>query len=616
MKWRTEHTTGVILLVALALPVFIYFAAFRAAAGLTSSLGWASHSQAVMLELDDVQLRMAAAADQQNRYLLHPTAAGLAGYRGQLAAARRGLAQLDAMTGDNQVQKKSLAALTAAVDGKQEELDREVALSLAGHGPEAIQAANSDLDVVQSQTVRLRAAAAQQEEQTLLANRRAEARGFQRSWVRLFWGACLFSLALLLVVFALLVREIVRRRHAQEALVFSHRQLEESWDRYRSLIANVPAAVWTMARGGATEFVSAHVQALTGYPPAEVVAGGAAFWTDLIHSDDRAEVADGLARLFDTETDFSAEFRVRHRAGHWVWLQARGQHVRQQDGGDRADGVFYDISESKQRAESELRQRELEIRERETRRSLDFKSDLLASVSHELRTPLSAILGFSELLAQGEGGTLSPEQSEFARRIHNSGEHLLAVINDVLDLSRIEANAMPLRPEAMALALAAEDALATMEPLAARKDLRLDRDLEPDLVVYADPVRVRQILLNLLSNAVKFTRAGGEIRVLARREPGRVRITVRDTGAGIAPEHLQTIFDRFQQAGGDARQEGSGLGLAITKHLVQRQGGELTVESVLGQGSSFRFTLPSAASATALEAPQARLAASSTSADS
>ncbi|HXE30557.1 MAG TPA: ATP-binding protein [Terriglobales bacterium] len=593
MRWRTEHTTGLVLLIALSLPVLIYLAAYHSASQFAASLGWANHSQEVLLQLDQIQLQVAAAEDEQNRYLIHPTAAHLDAYQADIAAARKSLAALGRMTGENREQQSLLARLTAAVNAKAEELAAEVRESRAGSGAVAFRHAESDDSLVRSQEVRARAAASAHEEQTLLNQRRAGARSFQRSWVRLFWGACILSLLLLLGVFFMLVRQIRERRRAQEALALSHRQLEESWQRYHNLIANMPAAVWTLRRDGSTEFVSSHIETLTGFSTAEVVAGGATFWTEILHPSDRKTVTAAFDRLFEQGQPLAAEFRLHHKSGAWIWAQARAQHVHLQAQEPMADGVLYDISEAKRRAEFELRQRELEIRDQEMQRSYKFKSDFLASVSHELRTPLSAILGFSDLLTQGIGGELNEEQAGFARHIHQSGQHLLALINDVLDLSRLESGAMPLHREPLELESVVLDALDTVHGMAADKQLSLRQEVEPGLIVSADAVRLRQILINLLSNAVKFTPERGQVALLANRQDNLARITVCDTGIGIATENLELIFERFQQVDVPGnRKQGSGLGLAITRQLVRQHGGDITVESKADQGSRFIFTLP------------------------
>lgn len=598
MTWRTEHTTGVVLLIALILPVAIYFAAFRAAGSFASSLGWATHSQQVMLELDHVQILMAAAEDSQNRYLLDLKPAFRANYQSDIAQVHQALKQLDATTGDNQDQRQLLNALQDAVQVKQSQLDRELAMADRGQAAAAYRNDTSSAALAGSLEVQKRAQASAAAEQALLTARRGSARAFQRRWSNLFFGGVVVSVLLLLGVFAMLVTQIRRRRDAQDALAASHRALELSTRRIASLIANVPAAVWTMQRDGSFDFISDHIERLCGLRPAVVLSAGRGFLVDRMTPEDAKAMAEARERCFNTGTPMQLEFQLRHADGRWVWLQALAQPAAA--GAEVLDGVFYDISEGKQRVALEQRQREIEIRSEEMQRAAQMKSDVLASVSHELRTPLSAILGFSDLLLQGIGGPLNDTQLGFAGHIHSGGEHLLNLINDILDLSRVEAGRMPFHPAAVPLKTAVAETIEMMDSLAAEKAICLEHQPCDGLTVWADPLRLRQIMTNLLSNAIKFTPANGRVTVRTEAVNSGVAIEVSDTGIGMAPEHLEVIFERFRQVASDGSKPGSGLGLAITKQLVERQGGTITVSSTLGQGTKFRVCLPAASSGDAI----------------
>ncbi len=221
------------------------------------------------------------------------------------------------------------------------------------------------------------------------------------------------------------------------------------------------------------------------------------------------------------------------------------------------------------------------------------KSDFVASMSHELRTPLNAIIGFSELmLAEPKRDQEIVVPSEWVEHIHSSGNHLLSLINDVLDLAKIEAGRLDLHPEPFDLATAVSESLAGLRPLAERKALRLESAVEP-LAVVADRGRFRQILYNLLSNAIKFTPAEGTVRVEAQRSDGEVLVSVVDTGVGIAPDDQAHVFEEFRQVGErDQAQAGTGLGLALTRRLVEAHGGRIELESTLGAGSRFTVFLP------------------------
>ncbi|MBI1899254.1 MAG: PAS domain S-box protein [Acidobacteria bacterium] len=275
------------------------------------------------------------------------------------------------------------------------------------------------------------------------------------------------------------------------------------------------------------------------------------------------------------------------------------------DEGFRVTAIVRDVTERK-RTDEQLRSiqrryteeltaknRELALRNQEVESANRLKSEFLASMSHELRTPLHTIIGFCELLIEELEGPLNKKQERFLGHIHQDSNHLLELINDILDLSKIEAGRLELRPETFSVSAAVDEALATIRPRAAAKSIHLDNRAGGG-EIRADPVRFKEILLNLLSNAVKFTREGGKVWIEQHREPHQVTISVSDTGIGIPPEEHQTIFDTFYQVGATTKgiREGTGLGLAITKRLVALHGGSISVESEPGRGSRFSFTLP------------------------
>ncbi len=236
----------------------------------------------------------------------------------------------------------------------------------------------------------------------------------------------------------------------------------------------------------------------------------------------------------------------------------------------------------------------LELQNREVERATRLKSKFLASMSHELRTPLNAIVGFSDLLAEQTAGQLNDKQKRFVNHIKQGSSHLLQLINDILDLSKIEAGQLELRCEDFRVKDALPEVLSTIRPLAMAKNIQVQHKLETDWAVYADRVRFKQILYNLISNAVKFTPKGGNIGIDCQEDGNSVRISVTDTGIGIRAEDQAVIFEEFRQVEGapNTTQEGTGLGLAITRRLVEQQGGRISVESEPGKGSRFTFTLP------------------------
>jgi signal transduction histidine kinase len=238
---------------------------------------------------------------------------------------------------------------------------------------------------------------------------------------------------------------------------------------------------------------------------------------------------------------------------------------------------------------------EIEDKSRQLEAASRHKSEFLANMSHELRTPLNAVIGFSEVLLQRMFGELNAKQDEYLKDIYASGQHLLSLINDILDLSKIEAGRMELAPAPFHLPSGLENAVTLVKERAARHSITLELDLDPGLgEIVCDERKVKQVLLNLLSNAVKFTPQGGRISLKAAQKDGAVEVAVSDTGIGIAPEDQAAIFEEFRQVGSDEtrKQEGTGLGLTLAKKFVELHGGRIWVESEPGRGSTFTFTLP------------------------
>ena len=238
--------------------------------------------------------------------------------------------------------------------------------------------------------------------------------------------------------------------------------------------------------------------------------------------------------------------------------------------------------------------REIEEKSRELEAASRHKSEFLANMSHELRTPLNAIIGFSEVLSERMFGEVNDKQAEYLRDILESGQHLLSLINDILDLSKIEAGRMELEPTDFDLPSAIGNTLTLVRERAHRRSITLERTVDERLgMIHADERKVKQVLLNLLSNALKFTPEGGRIDVRAAMRDGTAEISVADTGVGIAPEDQEAVFEEFRQVGTASKEvEGTGLGLAISRKFIELHGGRIWATSEVGIGSTFTFTLP------------------------
>lgn len=331
----------------------------------------------------------------------------------------------------------------------------------------------------------------------------------------------------------------------------------------------------------------------------------------LVHPDDRERHRAAVRAATDAGTSYRSEFRItRPDTGEIVWLEERGATVRDADGRVvRVVGVVVDVTERK-RVEAE-RERLLGA-EREARAKAELadrtKSEFLATMSHEFRTPLNAIVGYVQLLKLGVAGPVTAQQQEYLDRLRASGRHLLGLVNDALDLAKIEAGQMTVASDQALAGSAVEAALALAQPDAEARGITvLNRcAIDSRLVYVGDEHRVRQILLNLLSNAVKFTDRRGRIEVecdIAEKAAGTARVEgagpwlvlrVSDTGIGIAPEQQEAIFGAFHQVdrGTTRAAGGTGLGLAISRRLARLMGGDLTLDSEIGRGSVFSVWLP------------------------
>jgi len=250
----------------------------------------------------------------------------------------------------------------------------------------------------------------------------------------------------------------------------------------------------------------------------------------------------------------------------------------------------------KQIAERDRIQRALDGKNVELQNAAQVKDRFLAHMSHELRTPLNGIIGFAEFLVDGKPGTVNPKQNEYLEDILNSGRHLLQLINDVLDLAKVEAGKMELNESKFSLRKAIEEVCAVTKPIAQKKGISVAFHIAPDLGdITLDQRKLKQVLYNLLSNALKFTGDGGKVELFAEsHDPHRLKLVVKDTGLGIKPEDVRRLFKEFEQIESDAtrHQEGTGLGLALTRRIVKLLGGKIDVKSEIGKGSSFIIELP------------------------
>jgi PAS domain S-box-containing protein len=405
--------------------------------------------------------------------------------------------------------------------------------------------------------------------------------------------------------FQAVIQDITSRKQSEEAL-------RASEAKYRSLIDHIPDVVWTADANRELIYISGNAVKVLGFTAEELLGTGWHLWLDRIHPDDAAHVNAAYQNLFTKGEKFDVEYRICRKDGQWIWLHDRALSTRLRDGIVCADGIFLDVTQ-RRLAEAAMQQT------KEAAEAANLaKSQFLANMSHELRTPLNAIIGFSEILADKTFGDLNERQLKYSNNILSSGRHLLQLINDILDLAKVEAGRVELMCHTFPVSKALTEVQTIVKTLANKKQITLEFNVAPDLpVLFADEPKFKQIMFNLLSNAIKFTPDGGSVFVTATAAPAEtapapasnggastgssaparcLRIAVADTGIGIHARDHERVFKEFEQVDSShgRQQQGTGLGLALTKRLVEMHGGRIWVESegIEGKGSTFTFVLP------------------------
>lgn len=359
--------------------------------------------------------------------------------------------------------------------------------------------------------------------------------------------------------------------------------------RYRLLAENIGDVITRVKMDGSSKYISPAIQQLLGWTFEEMSGQS----TDYVHPEDRHLVLKAIGEAVKTGTPTRLEHRAVHRKGHTIWVECTFKALKDENG--HVDDVVVVIRDMTQRRV--LEDQVIEAKER-AEKAAQAKSEFLANMSHELRTPLTSVIGFSGLLQGSEA--LPPEERTYVERIATASEALLGVINDILDYSKLEANAIEMDPEPFQVAALVDGAAAIVEGQCVAKGLSLKvvADAAMPEVLTGDAGRLRQVMLNFLSNAVKFTGKGGvTLRVGGAPDPDgrwRLRVAVTDTGIGIPAEKIEVLFERFSQADASTTRVygGTGLGLAISRRLIEIMGGEIGVDSKPGEGATFWFETP------------------------
>ncbi len=377
-------------------------------------------------------------------------------------------------------------------------------------------------------------------------------------------------------------RDVTRQRAAEQALVAA----EERW---KFALEGSGDGVWDWDIRTNKVFYSPRWKKMMGYAEDEI-GESVEEWTSRIHPDDLPQMMSELRRHLRGETPFyQSEHRVRHRDGSELWILDRGKAVGHSADGRplRVVGTHSDITSGKQ-AEQALRDKQA------AELASLAKSQFLSRMSHEMRTPLNAVIGFAQLMLMMPGGTHGRDMASYADHVLHAGQHLLALINDVLDLQKVEEGGLSLAIGPVALHDTVAGALELLSPLAQGRQVRFDNQLGPGLWVRADAQRLRQVVLNIVSNAIKYNHIGGAVRfsVDGASPPGRLALVVEDSGAGMSQAQMSRLFQPFERLGKETSAiEGTGLGLIIARSLTQAIGGKLDVSSLPGKGTRVRIEL-------------------------
>jgi PAS domain S-box-containing protein len=385
-----------------------------------------------------------------------------------------------------------------------------------------------------------------------------------------------------------------RRMLGTQTDITSQRELETqaSADRERlALIArHVPGVLYQFMQSadgkqGWFSYVSERCEAIFGVAAGELTADASALLRR-VHPPWRERLRSSLAVSSVHAAQWRMEFPIRRRDGADRWLLGAASPQRDSDGRTAWFGYIADVTDLR---ELEAASRDKAAAEAASR----AKTEFLSRMSHELRTPLNAVLGFSQLLELSQTPPLADTQRRPVQLIREAGEHLLTMIGDLLDLTRIESGHLHLQIDSVALAPLADECVALLQAQAASAQVRVVGAPAAGVAVRADRTRLKQVLINLLSNGVKYNRAGGTVTLRAHSDGAQAVIDVADTGVGIAAEHLARVFEPFQRgAHGHSSIEGTGIGLAVCKSLVELMGGSIDLQSAPGQGSLFSVRLP------------------------
>jgi PAS domain S-box-containing protein len=534
-----------------------------------------SHTYEVLAEVHHLRSALAIASSSSRGILISPNTVFTTRFQDAHGEVRTTLLRLRELTTDNPRQQARLNDLEPEVLGRLAAFDEIVRLARLGQTDEAkkiVELSNAPGNPVRGDMLGMIA-----EEELLAGQRAAQEEWDNRVVLATIAAACFLGLVGVFWSFRKIAEEVATRVRAERAA-------QEARALLSGILESCNAVVFAKDRGGRFLLVNRYCATQYGTTVAAMVGKTIyEFLPQMLGDQLRAHddevwaghvpkqfeetiLVDGVPRTF-----LSIKYPLNDEHGYPLALCC----------------FSTDISERKE-AEAALA-----AAKSAAEQSNQFKDQFLSNMSHELRTPLNAVLGFSELLRDPTYGPLSEKQDRYATNIYKAGQHLVRLIGDILDLSKIEAGRLDLNLENIAVREAVEESLAALKPLADKRSQSLEQDCPADLAIYADRTRFRQVLMNLVGNAIKFMPEGGRISVSAvKSSADRAQVTVADTGPGIEPAEQERIFESFYRGKQARRKEGSGLGLAISRSLVEAHGGQFGLESEVNRGSRFFFTLP------------------------
>jgi PAS domain S-box-containing protein len=360
-------------------------------------------------------------------------------------------------------------------------------------------------------------------------------------------------------------------------------------ERYEAVVKASGHVVFTWDIETSDSTYSDQVKNMLGYS-ADELEGGFNRWLEFIHPEDKKSLEKSVVQSLKTRIPAHLEYRFLRKDGRYITIEGDAHFMmNKEDDVIGVVGIIKDISERKN-AEVTLLQAKALAEE-----SNQIKSEFIANMSHELRTPLNAIIGFSQMMNEKIVGDLNEKQTRYTSNILKSGNHLLELINDILDISKIESGNMEYTPDRMNLHELMDDIAVLVEPMLKEKGIHFEISAEPEkLEINADKMKMKQIMYNLLSNAIKFTSENGKVCFNSKIMNGNIQFFVSDTGIGIPQEKQKVIFDPFKQVSSATNRThgGTGLGLAIVKYYTEMHSGKVHVESEVGKGSIFTITIP------------------------